>query len=122
MNIPIDPTLPPEEPGADGRPSGPLPALFWFVAEGETQRMGLEEGFLEGLEAEIVALELAPRGTALRAGDTFGLITLVTRTIDLRAPRAFRVVEVNAVAEQDPRLVRYSPYAKGWLLRVVLAD
>ena len=93
-------------------------AWIWFAAEGELQRVGLEEGFLEGLGAEIVALELAPAGTWLHAGDTFGMLTLATRTVDLRAPRGFQVVTVNEAAEQDPRLVRQSPYARGWLMMV----
>jgi glycine cleavage system H lipoate-binding protein len=64
----------------------------------------------------VVALELAAEGATLRAGDGLGFVTLGSRIVDLRAPFALRIVARNAAALADPRLLRDSPYRRGWLI------
>jgi glycine cleavage system H lipoate-binding protein len=102
----------------------PATASFWLDAipgAPGRARLGLTEAFLESLvtegrELEVVGLELLPEGSQLRSGDSLGLLHLPDRAIDLRVPFALTILARNAAVLADPRLVRTSPYARGWLI------
>ncbi len=95
---------------------------FWLEELGGGRlRLGLSESWLETLTAEPVGLELAPPGTRLARGDTLGFLHLAERVHDLRAPAALEVLAVNEAAEADARLVRLSPYERGWLIEARLS-
>ncbi|HPK03070.1 MAG TPA: glycine cleavage system protein H [Candidatus Sumerlaeota bacterium] len=94
---------------------------FWFEEAAEAPgagRIGLTEAFLESVGEEIVGLELARAGDRVRAGETFGFLHTHRRSLDLRAPRSLRIRSINAAAVADARLVRQSPYGRGWLAEV----
>jgi glycine cleavage system H protein len=93
---------------------------FWIEEQaGEDRaRIGLTEDFLEGLESEPVALELASPGSRLERGATLGFLHTGTGTIDLTLPFAIEIVAINEEALADPLLVRRSPYGRGWLAQV----
>lgn len=91
---------------------------FWVKeADGEAVRLGLSESFLETLGGEPVGLELAPAGSKIRKGETLGFLHTPERAFDLRAPRDLEILNVNSAAESDPRLVRFAPYTRGWLMQ-----
>ena len=96
---------------------------YWVDALGGARfRLGLAEGWLERLSADPVALEIAPAGTRVRQGETLGFLHEPGRVHDLRAPFALTVERPNEAAEGDARLVRLSPYARGWLLEGARAE
>ena len=89
----------------------------------ERLRLGIAESFLEehgpgGREPEIVGLELVAVGTRLHRGDALGFVHLPDRVVDLRAPFDLVVARRNEAAIADPRLVRTSPYLRGWLKEI----
>lgn len=92
---------------------------FWAkeTADG-LMRLGLSESFLETLGGEPVGLELAPAGSRIKKGETLGFLHTPERAFDLRAPKNLEIINVNAAAESDPRLVRLAPYTRGWLMEV----
>lgn len=98
---------------------------FWIGEPDATgrRRLGISEGWLDqlggGEAAEVLGLDLAAAGTAVRAGETFGFIYLPSKTVDLRAPLALRVASRNESALADPRLVSLSPSLRGWLIEIV---
>jgi glycine cleavage system H lipoate-binding protein len=84
-------------------------------------RLGLAADFVELLAPEEasprpLALELAPVGARLAAGDALGCLHVATGTVDLRAPFGLVVVARNEAALADPRLVVASPHRRGWLI------
>lgn len=95
---------------------------YWTRESAGATRLGLAPDFVESLEGNWIAIELAPVAAVLRAGDSFGFLTTDRATHDLRAPFAFRVVEVNPAAIENPSLVRLSPTGAGWLLEVARRD
>ena len=99
---------------------GPETFPFWTEHQAELGliRIGLTESFLETLEDDLVGLEWTVFSGHARKADTLGLLHTSRRSIDLRAPFAMEVLEVNSEVLQDPRLVRDSPYCDGWLAEV----
>ena len=95
---------------------------YVFEERGGVVRLSLSPEFAESLEGDWVGLELPPPGANIRAGETFGFVTTDRETHDLKAPRGFRVVEVNAAVVQNAPLARLSPLGVGWLLEVGFLD
>ena len=90
---------------------------FWIeeAPPGEPAKLGLGIAFVEEIKEEFVGMELARPGSRLAAGDTLGILYTGTRALDLRLPFAISLASVNAEALADPRLVKLSPYGRGWL-------
>lgn len=93
---------------------------FWTDRQAELEqiRIGLSEAFLEAIDEELVGLDWTVGRGRVRKGDTLGLLHTSHRAIDLKAPFAMEIVNVNDEALQDPRLIRTSPYYEGWLAEV----
>ena len=53
---------------------------------------------------------------------SFGTIDAVKTVSDLFAPLSGEVVAVNADLKDNPALVNQSPYEKGWLIRIKMAN
>ncbi len=99
-------------------PDSTLMERYWFSsAEGRT-RVGLSVEFAQTLAGDWVALELAKIGSTIRPRETFGFITTDRATHDLRAPRGFRIVEINCRVTENPQVARLSPLGEGWLLEI----
>ena len=99
---------------------------FWLEETGEPgrRRLGLSEVYLETLTHPLVGLELTAPQTRVNPGDTFGFLHTDSGSLDLRAPLRMEILETNTAALADARLVRVSPYNRGWLalVRVLETD
>jgi glycine cleavage system H protein len=71
---------------------------------------------------DIVYVELPAPGTSVKESEKLGEIESVKAVSDLYAPVSGEVVEVNEDVNDHPELVNESPYEKGWLVRLRLAD
>jgi glycine cleavage system H protein len=71
---------------------------------------------------DITFVQLPKVGTALKAGETFGVVESVKAASDVYAPVAGTVLEVNQALEANPEQVNTAPYAGGWMLKLQLAD
>ncbi len=93
---------------------------FWLEETGEPGRwrLGLSEVYLETLTHPLVGLELTAPPTCVNHGDTFGFLHTDSGSLDLRAPFRMEILETNHAALADARLVRLSPYGRGWLALV----
>jgi glycine cleavage system H lipoate-binding protein len=93
---------------------------FWIEEmSGGRARIGLSETYLETLGGEeIVGVELQPVGMRLGPGDGLGFLFTGTRAIDLRAPLACEILAHNELIKNDARLIRLSPYHRGWLMEI----
>ena len=95
---------------------------FWCEPQpaGGVVRIGCIEAWMEGLGGDPVGLELLPAGTQVMAGDSFGMLHLPERSVDLRSPWTLKITTVNREALNDARLVKLSPSYRGWLIEAVL--
>ena len=71
---------------------------------------------------DIVYVEMPAPGTSVKQSEKLGEIESVKAVSDLYAPVSGEVVDVNEAVADHPELVNESPYEKGWLVRVRLAD
>ena len=67
---------------------------------------------------DITYVQLPKVGTALKAGQTFGVVESVKAASDLYVPIAGTVVATNAALDAAPDTLNRAPYADGWILKL----
>ncbi|MFO7262714.1 MAG: glycine cleavage system protein H [Bacillaceae bacterium G1] len=93
----------------------------WVQIEGNKARIGITD-FAQSELGDIVFIELPQVGDRVTAGEPFGSIESVKAVSDLYSPVSGTVVEVNEELENNLEWVNESPYEKGWMIVVELAD
>jgi glycine cleavage system H protein len=71
---------------------------------------------------DVVYIELPEMGTSVDAGAEVAVIESVKAASDIYSPVTGEVVEINPALEDEPETVNSSPYADGWLFRVMPSD
>ena len=71
---------------------------------------------------DIVYIDLPAPGTSVKQSEKLGEIESVKAVSDLYSPVSGEVVDLNEDVNDHPELVNESPYEKGWLVRLRLAD
>jgi glycine cleavage system H protein len=71
---------------------------------------------------DVVYIELPEMGASVDAGSEVAVIESVKAASDIYSPVTGEVVEVNPALEDEPETVNSSPYAEGWLFRVMPSD
>lgn len=71
---------------------------------------------------DITFVQLPKVGTALKAGETFGVVESVKAASDVYAPVAGTVLEVNSALDANPEKINSAPYADGWMMKLKVAD
>jgi glycine cleavage system H protein len=84
-----------------------------------TVRIGLSAHAADEL-GDVAYVDLPEPGTAVRAGESFGVVESAKAVSELYAPVSGRVEAVNRAVEREPRTVNRDPYGEGWLLEVSL--
>ncbi len=97
-----------------------LESQYWLEEREDAWRLGFSGVFVDSVEGDWIALEISKIGEIVRRRDAFGFLTTDRATHDLRAPRPFRIVRINAQCLENPELARLSPMGDGWLLEVEL--
>ncbi len=93
----------------------------WVRIEGKQAVIGITDHAQAEL-GDITFVELPKVGTRIDQMKVFGTIESVKAASDLYAPVSGTVIEVNAGLEKTPELVNESPYEKGWLVRIDVAN
>ena len=91
------------------------------VAADGTATVGISD-YAQNSLGDITFVQVPKVGTALRAGETFGVVESVKAASDVYAPVAGTVVEVNKALDTNPEKVNQSPYGEGWMLKLKLAN
>jgi glycine cleavage system H protein len=71
---------------------------------------------------DVVYIELPEMGASVDAGSEVAVIESVKAASDIYSPVTGEVVEINPALEDEPETVNGSPYADGWLFRVMPSD
>jgi glycine cleavage system H protein len=94
----------------------------WLKLEADgTATVGITD-YAQSSLGDITFVQLPKVGTALKAGDAFGVVESVKAASDLYAPVAGTVVEVNTALDAAPEAVNQAPYEGGWMLKLKLDD
>jgi glycine cleavage system H protein len=97
------------------------PEHTWARRDGDLVTVGISD-FAQAELSDVVFVELPQPGATVTQGEVFGEAESNKTVSDLYAPLSGQVVEVNDDLEEAPHLVNESPYDRGWLLRLKVAD
>jgi glycine cleavage system H protein len=94
----------------------------WLRREADgTYVMGITAHAQDAL-GELVYVELPAVGRKLARGEACAVVESTKAASDVYAPVDAEVMAVNEALADAPQTVNESPYDKGWLLRLKLAD
>jgi glycine cleavage system H protein len=93
----------------------------WARVSGNTVVVGVTSHAQEAL-GDVVYVELPRVGSALTAGQPFGVIESTKAVSELFAPVTGKVVKVNDALSDNPSAVNSDPYQEGWIVEVELSD
>jgi CheY-like chemotaxis protein/glycine cleavage system H lipoate-binding protein len=113
--------LPPQQYGI---PGGVFigPAHLWMRLDAEGRaRIGLDD-FARKAIGPFDRVQLPEVGTVVRPHDVVARLQRGLETIELHAPIAGKVVEVNEMVARRAALAAESPYERGWLCVLAPAD
>ena len=90
----------------------------WLRPESDgTATIGISD-YAQASLGDITYVQLPKVGTALKAGETFGVVESVKAASDLYAPVSGTVVAVNSALDSAPETLNSSPYEGGWMLKL----
>jgi glycine cleavage system H protein len=93
----------------------------WVRVRGQEAEIGITD-FAQGELGDVVFVELPAVGARLAKAKSFGTIDAVKTVSDLFAPLTGEVTAINTELKDNPALINQSPYEKGWMIRVTMAD
>ena len=93
----------------------------WVRVRGPEAEVGITD-FAQGELGDVVFVELPAVGAKLSQMKSFGTIDAVKTVSDLFAPVSGVVSAVNTELKENPALINQSPYEKGWMIRVTMAN
>ena len=94
----------------------------WLKSEGDgTVTVGISD-YAQNSLGDITYVQLPKVGTALKAGETFGVVESVKAASDLYAPVAGSVMAINDHLNSAPETVNQAPYEAGWMLKLKPAN
>ena len=71
---------------------------------------------------DIVYVEVETVGETLEADEVFGTVEAVKTVSDLFLPVSGEILEFNEDLDVSPEDVNSDPYAKGWMIKLKVAD
>ncbi|MDR3617790.1 MAG: glycine cleavage system protein GcvH [Paludisphaera borealis] len=97
------------------------PTHEWVDIQGDTATVGISKFAVDQL-TDLLTIELPSVGTHVVAGKSFGEVESVKSVNDVYAPISGEVVAVNEPLASNVQLLSEDPYAKGWLVKIKVAD
>ena len=106
-----------------------FPAELKYASSHEWARLESDGSVVVGITdhaqdalGDVVYIELPEMGTSVDVGSEVAVIESVKAASDIYSPVTGEVVEINPALEDEPETVNSSPYADGWLFRVMPSD
>ncbi len=94
----------------------------WVLNEGEGRvRVGITDYAQDAL-GDVVYVDVPESGTQVRGGEPFGEVESTKSVSDVYSPVSGRILEKNALLDDQPELVNEQPYGDGWLVLLEVAD
>jgi glycine cleavage system H protein len=94
----------------------------WIADNGDgTVTVGITAVATEQL-GDLVYVELPKAGTQVARGASCAVVESTKAASDVYAPVTGEIVEANAELSAHPEIVNESPYQKGWLFKLKLAN
>jgi glycine cleavage system H protein len=93
----------------------------WIQQEGNNVRVGITYYAQDAL-GDVVFVELPTVGDQVVAAQPFGEVESTKSVSEIFSPLDGKIVEINDQLSTNPELINTSPYEKGWLCVIEIAD
>lgn len=93
----------------------------WIRVEGNLGYVGISDHAQHEV-TDVVYAEVAKTGKTVKAGEEVTTIESVKAAFSIYAPVSGTVSKANQDLEGDPGLINKSPYEKGWLFAIEMAN
>ena len=94
----------------------------WLRLEADgTATVGITD-YAQNSLGDITYVQLPKPGTALKAGEAFGVVESVKAASDVYSPVSGTVIEANAALNGAPEVLNSAPYEAGWIMKLKLSD
>ena len=93
----------------------------WISIDGNVATIGITD-FAQSELGDIVYVDLEDIGSEFDQDEVFGSVEAVKTVSDLFMPIKGKVIEHNEELEDSPQLINESPYEKGWMIKVEVAN
>ena len=93
----------------------------WVNIDGDEALVGISD-YAQNSLGDITFIELPPADDEVDQFGELASIESVKAASDIFAPMSGKILEVNEELEETPGLINQSPYSKGWIVKLSLAD
>ncbi len=93
----------------------------WVVLEDGVATVGITD-FSQRQISDLQFVELPETGAVFAAGDEAAVVESVKAAVDVYAPVAGEVIEVNNVLETAPERINQDAFGEGWLFRLKVSN
>ncbi|NLM39301.1 MAG: glycine cleavage system protein GcvH [Firmicutes bacterium] len=93
----------------------------WVRVQGNIAVVGITDYAQDEL-GDVVFVDLPSEGDQVQEGEGFAVVESVKAVSDIYAPVSGTIVKVNTELEDSPELINESPYEKGWIAEIELAE
>ncbi|MBD3194807.1 MAG: glycine cleavage system protein GcvH [Candidatus Lokiarchaeota archaeon] len=97
------------------------PSHEWILIENEEGIIGITD-YAQDQLGDIVYVEFPEVGEEFSNGESIAEIESVKAVEEFNIPVSGKIIEINDEINENPELVNESPYEKGWLARIKLAN
>jgi glycine cleavage system H protein len=93
----------------------------WAKIEGNIAIVGISDHAQHEL-GDVVFVELPKIGAKVKQASLLTTVESTKAAAEVYAPLSGEVIEVNKSLSSGPQLVNESPYEKGWIVKIKIAD
>ena len=93
----------------------------WVLLDENIATIGISEHAQKSL-GELVYVELPEVGKYSEAGLDICVVESVKAASDIYSPVSGKVIEINELLNENPKLVNDVPYKDGWLMKILCSD
>ncbi len=94
----------------------------WLLPQNEyVFTLGITE-FAQQQLGDIVFVDLPELGVSTQAGEACLVVESVKSASDVICPVVGEIIEVNNQLADEPELINESPYDKGWIIKIKVAE
>lgn len=93
----------------------------WARVDGTRAVVGIT-AFARDQLGDVVYLELPEEGTAVKAGEPFGVVESTKAVSELFSPVTGKVARVNKELVDAPERINEDPYEKSWMIEIEMAS
>jgi glycine cleavage system H protein len=98
-----------------------LDGKLWFQRKGSSVTLGMTSSAIEELGA-VQSIEFPEEGLDFEKGEVIATVDGTNGSLEISAPAAGLVQEVNEAAKEEPDMVSDDPLEEGWLVKIEIQD